>query len=335
MSITRHGEHFFTTPQPQGFIPDRVVHKDSYNYMRHTQLMSTTSIFTSALLTMGIILVTHQEGFAQDTAENQPTEEQYKLYQRAQQAYEDENYTNAIALLETANTIQPYDLFMYNIARSHYRLGQCIEAKTAYEKAKNLTRLGPSLTVQIREGLEELALTCEGTVTITCKTPQSTTIHVDNQPDIACTLAQPMALKPGMHSLIAKLDTQVETISFEIKGMETTEVSTTLQPLPEQVRFASTTWGKRLSLGGGILIGSALVLDQTLVRSRKSNYISANENSLQTKDILTAKRKLRRSQALTLSTAALGAISLSLGGTLWFRARHQDDTTEVSILTEF
>lgn len=264
-----------------------------------------------------------------------PNAEQTSLYKRAQIAYEEGDYEATIALLEKANAAQPFDLFTYNIARAHFRLRHCEEARESYEKARLQPSLGPSLITQIRDGLEELKNVCPGKLELNCTTPSQTTITIDRHQPMRCADYRPGELKPGAHTLTATLEEQSEVIPFEITGMETTDLAITLRPIPKPLAFASTRHGRRLTIAGGVLLASAIVLDQTLVRARNNAYRTANEASLQTPEVLDRKQRLRRSQALVLGTGVLGLVAAGIGAPLWIRGEISDRRVEVGLQMRF
>ena len=295
-------------------------------------LSSLRAMAVTLLLICSVHMGTISPAHAQQKT---PSEEQASLYQRAQVAYEEGDYEATIALLETANKIQPFDLFTYNIARAHFRLRHCEAARQSYEQARIQPSLGPNLLTQIRDGLEELKNVCPGTLALTCVTPEQTSLSIDRGEPSPCSTFTPVELKPGAHTLTVSLDDQTDVIPFEITGMETTTLSVELRPITRPLTFASTTWGKRLTITGGVLFGGALLLDQTLVRSRNNAYVAANQSSLQTTDILERKQKLRRSQALVLGMGTLGILSLSAGLPLWIRGNISDKQVELGLHMQF
>lgn len=290
------------------------------------------SLATLVFLTSSIYMGTIAPAHAQEQA---PNAEQTSLYQRAQLAYEEGDYEATIALLEAANAIQPFDLFTYNIARAHFRLKNCTEAKENYEQARLQPSLGPSLITQIRDGLDELNNVCTGTLQITCENPSQTTLSIDRGESLGCEETKPFELKPGAHMLTATLEDQSEMLPFEIRAMEVTTLAITLRPIPKPLSFASTSWGKRFTIVGGTLLGGAILLDQTLVRSRNNAYIAANEGSFRSSEIFEQKRQLRRSQALVLTMGAMGLVSTSIGVPLWVRGNISDEQFEVGFHTTF
>ena len=298
--------------------------------MSSLRLLLLASLQTTIALLLTMIWCT--PSYAQQAA---PNAEQVSLYQRAQVAYEEGDYEATIALLETANAIQPFDLFTYNIARAHFRLRNCHQARENYKKARLLPALGPNLITQIRDGLDELENVCTGTIEVTCSTPNQTTLSIDGNEATLCKDFVATELKPGAHTLTASLDEQQTTLPFEITGMESTTLSVELRPIPKPLPFASTLWGRRLTITGGALLGGALLLDQTLVRFRNDDYIAANQASLQTTEVLARRQRLRRSQAFVLGMGTLGLIATSVGVPLWVRGVISDERIELGLAMNF
>jgi hypothetical protein len=264
-----------------------------------------------------------------------PNEEQTSLYARAVEAYQAQDYPTTIALLQTANRIQPFNLFSYNIARAHIKLKQCDEASQAYKDAQVYPALGPPLTRDIEQGLEELKALCPGTATIVCAAPMTTQVSVDDSPPSSCANQEPITLKPGAHVAIATLDDQLDTYAFEITGMQHTQVDITLIPIPKSKSFASRTLGAPMAIMGGSALVGALVLDSTVVRSRRQAYADGSAQSVPYKELVARRQELRRARALTLTLGGMGAVSFALGSTLWLRASFDDDAAQASLTLSY
>lgn len=264
-----------------------------------------------------------------------PNEEQTSLYTRAVEAYQTQDYPTTIALLQTANRIQPFNLFSYNIARAHIKLKQCEEASQAYKDAQTYPALGAPLTRDIEQGIEELKTLCPGTITITCAAPTTTQVSVDDSTPSSCARYEPITLKPGAHVVIATLDDQFDTYAFEIIGMQDTQVNITLIPIPKPKPFASRKLGAPMTIIGGSALVGALVLDSTVVRSRRQAYVNGSAQSVPYKELVARRQELRRARALTLTLGGLGAVSLTLGSTLWLRASLDDDAAQATLTLSY
>lgn len=264
-----------------------------------------------------------------------PNKEQTNLYQRAVEAYQSGDYSTTVALLETANAIQPFNLFSYNIARANMKLGRCKEAQAAYNDAMKHPVLGPPITREIEQGLEELESACPGTATVSCAAPGLTQLELDGNEQVSCTEFENASLKAGTHVIIATLDDQLETYPFEVVGMQNTEVVITLVPQPKPKPFASKRLGKPIALAGsGLLIG-ALILDNTLVRRRRQEFAASSADSLPYDEVVLSRRRLRRAQALTLTAGSIGTVSAILGYTLWLRASFDNEAASASLTLTF
>lgn len=244
---------------------------------------------------------------AQEVAE--PTGAQVELYQKAVEAYQQEEWTRAIELLRSSLALGELNLVYLNLGRALFRSGDCAGAEKAYEKALTAPAVAEPSVDEIRARVEayrkELAA-CPGAVVLRCD-PADMKVTVDDNAPVPC--EGELVLSPGEHVLTATNGTvsaQVRVV-VETRGRHEVELAAVraIEPPPVVDRPTSplVTWGLVTGAVGGVAIVSAAIVDQTLLAEAIEEYEYAITNSSEVDE------KAARDDAELYQSAVLGLVA--------------------------
>lgn len=213
-----------------------------------------------------------------------PTEAQVQLYEKATQAYLNEQYPEAIELLRSALALGELNALYLNLGRAYFRDGNCAEAEAAYARALTAPAMSEPSPSAVRAKVDEyradMRQGCPGTLVLTC-TPGEMLIVVDRGPEQAC---GEIMLPPGVHIVRGKLLDQTTETTVEITSLERTEATLSMEmvmaPTPEPTPTPTESDGVGLitwtTLGvGAVTLGTAFVLDATLAGPAVDDFETA------------------------------------------------------------
>jgi tetratricopeptide (TPR) repeat protein len=89
-----------------------------------------------------------------------PEAQSLQLRERANSAYGEGRYAEALVLLEQANALSPYELHEFNLGAVHDKLGHCEQARDHFEAFLRATRQADTPVEEARHALVELYATC-------------------------------------------------------------------------------------------------------------------------------------------------------------------------------
>ena len=89
-----------------------------------------------------------------------PEAQSLQLRERANSAYGEGRYADALVLLEQANALSPYELHEFNLGAVHDKLGHCEQARDHFEAFLRATMQADTPVEEARHALVELYATC-------------------------------------------------------------------------------------------------------------------------------------------------------------------------------
>jgi hypothetical protein len=187
-------------------------------------------------ITMSATLLFSGSALAQEPVEEMSFEE---LINEAKTAYEDADYERAVDLLLAANRRQPNARLLLNVAKSHEKAGNCVEAMVYYRAFIRDPEAEQNLVPAAEKALER-SDECEGwddllsgRLTV-LSTPLGATVTVDDE-EIGMTPLEVAGLMEGRREITVTLEGyESHRESVDLKPDTDATVSVTLEELPEE-----------------------------------------------------------------------------------------------------
>lgn len=185
-------------------------------------------------------------GFAgQAAAQTAPEEMEFEdLITEAQTAYKDEDYGRAIELLLAADRRQPNARLLLNVAKSHEKAGDCVEALAYYRAFIRDPGAEENLVPTAEKMFDKAAKDCDGWDDLLAgrlqisSTPSGATVSVDGE-EVGTTPMEVVALMEGPRKVRVTLEgyePAEETVDLKPDADATVEL--TLEEEPEEVVVA-------------------------------------------------------------------------------------------------
>jgi len=268
-----------------------------------------------ALAALTLVAVAASPAAAQEVVE--PTQAQIQLYQKAIEAYQQEDWARAIELLRSSLALGELNLVYLNLGRALFRSGDCAGATEAYNKALTAPAVAEPPAAELRTKVEtyrkELA-SCPGTVVLSCE-PRDMKVTVDGAAPVPC--AGELMLSPGEHVLTATNGTVSAQTRVVVETQRRQEVelmaSGSVEPPPVVAQRGSplVTWGLITASAGGATLIAAAVVDQTALATAIEEYEYAITNSSEVDEIAARNDADGLQTTVLILTAAGGAVTLS------------------------
>lgn len=239
----------------------------------------------------------------------QPTDAQVQLYEKAFEAFQQEDFPKAIELLRSALTLGELNIIYLNLGRAYFRNGQCAEAEDTYAKARKAPQVAEPSPAEVQGKLDsfrkDLDKGCPGVLVVKCE-PAGMQVRLDGGPPQAC---GELLVPVGFHKVEGEWEgrTAVEVVQIQPRGRA--EVS-----LKVERREGASPWPWLVGGAGVVLLGASLGLDLAVVGPAVEDYERAIVMGSPDEDELRADAELW--QQVTLGVGASGG-ALLLGGLGW------------------
>ena len=258
----------------------------------------------------------------------EPTETQIDYYNRANKAYQAEDYDKAITLFELALDEGEINILYLNLGRALFKLGRCDEADAMYAKAiKAPTMVSPSaaeIKAKIDEYRRDMGRECPGTLVVKCE-PSTLVLTIDDGDARLCDGA-PITLPAGSYKIKGAMSGKpgvkpaVDVVT--VSPMKTTTALLTVDastagppPDPDPKPKASGSILPWITVGvGGTILATSLVLDATVVKSDVDDFKAAAARG--DANATTLRDDAQSSQNLVIGGVILGSL-VTAGGLVW------------------
>lgn len=200
------------------------------------------------------------------------------------QAFQEERYSDAVDLLEKAESIVHAPTHLLFIARSRVHLGRLVEAQEAYFKVINetLPANAPPAFFRAQDEARTEVKQLEGriarlTLTVTGVSAEALSITVDGTPFPSIALGVPTSMNPGKHLLVVQApgkksqeisvaleEGQQKSLDVTLIDSQATPVaesaSATVESGTEQPGVTRHRWGYGLAATGVVSLGVGTAL---------------------------------------------------------------------------
>ena len=159
-------------------------------------------------------------------AEEEPTEEQRQLDEKAYRAMKAGDTAAAIRHYRASLEIKPLNVTYLNLGRVFQKRGECEEAWTHYDAVETAPRVSKPSPTAVHSALEkyrsELATQCPTRLEVECADPDAN-VSLGGGPDQPC--PSDVEVSPGEHEVVVRLGPHAERKTVEAVPGRTVTVS--------------------------------------------------------------------------------------------------------------
>jgi hypothetical protein len=221
----------------------------------------------------------HTEG--QITA---PSEAQFQLYQRGHEAFKAGQYVEAVDLFKASLHLGELNITYLNLGRALFKLGDCVGARRAYEKALTAPAIAQPTSAEVAEKVasyEADLATCRAVLIVECSDPR-TSITVGGLGPMACD-GSPISLEPGQYTIEGRRGGVTLREQVHLRGMQEVVVEVDLSAKPSGLDLGTPRAPRATpELSGGLVLGgrvAGLVLGEM---SRRVSMVDEMGSEAQT-----------------------------------------------------
>ena len=206
--------------------------------------------------------------FAQDVVEL--SEYQLNANNEGVRALVEKDYSKAVGSFESSLRLGEANITWLNLGRTYQKMGRCLDARNAYEKAKTAPPVSSPTIDEVEKVrtayASELPKVCPAVVTVKC----TSGLTINGTPS-ECN--QPHEVPPGAHTFAAAgnektvelTEGEFKTIAIEAQVAVTPPTTT---PLQDDGFSTAEAVGLGVAGLGGVTMLTALILDYTYVRTK-------------------------------------------------------------------
>lgn len=151
------------------------------------------------------------------------SDEQVLLNNQAVDAVSSGNYVKAEQLFNSMLQIGEFNIIWMNLGRTYANQNKCIEAKDAYSHVFSAPEINDFPSEMIKQTtekfLKELEAQCSSKLVLSC-TPSDMMVSIDSGREMKCP-SEPVALAPGLHSILGKTGYGFNSIAVETEANKT------------------------------------------------------------------------------------------------------------------
>ncbi|MEO1268084.1 MAG: hypothetical protein AAFX99_08300 [Myxococcota bacterium] len=255
-----------------------MTHCNSLIYRRHMGPAFGAWVTVWMMALGAMMLCATPEASAQSRVA-EPTASQIDYYNRANQAYQEGDYTKAVTLLEVALDEGEINILYLNLGRALSKLGRCEEAEKMYGKALKAPSMASPTAAQVKAKIDEyrndMKRECPGLLVVKCE-PGSLVLTIDDGDARLCDGA-PISLAAGSYKIKgslpgnAKAKPAVDVVT--VTSMQTTTALLTVEvgkgtPEPEKPKAKSVSALPWITVGvGSTILVASFILDATVVKN--------------------------------------------------------------------
>ncbi|MEL6181506.1 MAG: hypothetical protein AAFS10_21285 [Myxococcota bacterium] len=302
-----------------------MTHCNSLIYRRHMGPAFGAWVTVWMMALGAMMLCATPEASAQSRVA-EPTASQIDYYNRANQAYQEGDYTKAVTLLEVALDEGEINILYLNLGRALSKLGRCEEAEKMYGKALKAPSMASPTAAQVKAKIDEyrndMKRECPGLLVVKCE-PGSLVLTIDDGDARLCDGA-PISLAAGSYKIKgslpgnAKAKPAVDVVT--VTSMQTTTALLTVEvgkgtPEPEKPKAKSVSALPWITVGvGSTILVASFILDATVVKNDVDEFKDAADTGAD--NAQTLKDDAQTSQNLVLGGVILGSV-VAAGGLVW------------------
>jgi tetratricopeptide (TPR) repeat protein len=194
-------------------------------------------------------------------------------------------FEEALGYFQSSLAVGEANITYLNLGRTYTRMERCADAATAFERAEEAPAVSSPSRQEVQSILEryraELEQLCSARLRLECD-PQGLDVRVDDAPQIACP-DQAIPVTPGEHVVIATYRDQTKQYRVEAVADEVVTVDVSV-PGGSTSAGGDGSTGRPLrtlalatTIGGGALLATGFILDQTIVTTRYDELEAASQ----------------------------------------------------------